>query len=245
VVAFGISGCGLTGGIGSESSAISGNCGNGHLDPGEQCDDGNNTNLDGCDSTCHFEQIQRFNSLSMVFGPDAMCTVDALGSAIAGAAQSTVQGDLTKNVASGGISALFDFRGLTDLSGASSQTFSVGSMAGFPMNATGGSYNGASDLDWWYAAAKSSVDANRTPIAQISASISGGVFTAGPGNVNLPLSFGGGTSNIALSNVQVSGTLGPATTLTMASSTVPPGHRASENDVAGLTTFGTLTAGEM
>ncbi len=30
-------------------------CGNGIIDPGEQCDDGGTTNGDGCSSTCHFE----------------------------------------------------------------------------------------------------------------------------------------------------------------------------------------------
>jgi cysteine-rich repeat protein len=30
-------------------------CGNGHLDPGEDCDDGNTANGDCCSSTCHFE----------------------------------------------------------------------------------------------------------------------------------------------------------------------------------------------
>ncbi|MBI3622674.1 DUF4215 domain-containing protein [Candidatus Pacearchaeota archaeon] len=30
-------------------------CGDGHLDSGEQCDDHNNVNGDGCDSTCHYE----------------------------------------------------------------------------------------------------------------------------------------------------------------------------------------------
>jgi len=30
-------------------------CGNGNVDPGEQCDDGNTVNGDCCDSTCHFE----------------------------------------------------------------------------------------------------------------------------------------------------------------------------------------------
>ena len=31
------------------------NCGNGIVDPGEQCDDGNNVNGDGCDAFCHIE----------------------------------------------------------------------------------------------------------------------------------------------------------------------------------------------
>src|SRR4249919_911373 len=29
-------------------------CGNGKMDPGEQCDDGNSANHDGCDTNCHY-----------------------------------------------------------------------------------------------------------------------------------------------------------------------------------------------
>ena len=29
------------------------NCGNGQVDPGEECDDQNDDDLDGCDSRCH------------------------------------------------------------------------------------------------------------------------------------------------------------------------------------------------
>jgi cysteine-rich repeat protein len=31
------------------------NCGNGKLEPSEQCDDGNNSDYDGCDKDCFFE----------------------------------------------------------------------------------------------------------------------------------------------------------------------------------------------
>ncbi|MFI5317479.1 MAG: hypothetical protein ACHQ6T_17395, partial [Myxococcota bacterium] len=34
---------------------VSSGCGNGHLDPGEDCDDGNTANGDCCSSLCHFE----------------------------------------------------------------------------------------------------------------------------------------------------------------------------------------------
>ena len=44
------------GGKGDDPSSA---CGNGVLDPGEDCDDGNALNLDGCDRTCGFEQSQR------------------------------------------------------------------------------------------------------------------------------------------------------------------------------------------
>jgi cysteine-rich repeat protein len=37
------------------SEVLGTRCGNGVLDPGEQCDDGNNANGDGCDAFCHIE----------------------------------------------------------------------------------------------------------------------------------------------------------------------------------------------
>jgi cysteine-rich repeat protein len=39
----------------STATATPGLCGNGNVDPGEQCDDGNTANGDCCSSTCHFE----------------------------------------------------------------------------------------------------------------------------------------------------------------------------------------------
>jgi fibro-slime domain-containing protein len=47
------SGVALTADAGSGSSGPA--CGNGVLDPGEQCDDGNTTSGDGCSSTCQLE----------------------------------------------------------------------------------------------------------------------------------------------------------------------------------------------
>src|SRR5882672_1056720 len=40
-------------------------CGNGMLDPGEQCDDGNRFNLDGCDYACRYEAVNRMTLLSI------------------------------------------------------------------------------------------------------------------------------------------------------------------------------------
>jgi cysteine-rich repeat protein len=39
----------------STPTVTPGLCGNGNVDPGEQCDDGNTDNGDCCSSTCHFE----------------------------------------------------------------------------------------------------------------------------------------------------------------------------------------------
>jgi len=48
---------GMTGVLKYETAviAITGTCGDGNVDPGEQCDDNNNVNGDGCSSTCQIE----------------------------------------------------------------------------------------------------------------------------------------------------------------------------------------------
>src|SRR5262249_47880318 len=48
-------------------------CGNGIREGTEQCDDGNNLNLDGCDSSCKFEQDQRIDAMAMQYGTDSFC----------------------------------------------------------------------------------------------------------------------------------------------------------------------------
>ena len=52
-----IAGCGRTplGGLPPLSSDGGFDCGNGIVEPGEQCDDGNTLNFDGCSSTCRLE----------------------------------------------------------------------------------------------------------------------------------------------------------------------------------------------
>ncbi len=46
-------------------------CGNGIVEPGEQCDDGNTTNGDGCDATCHVEPCYTCSGMSSVCTPVA------------------------------------------------------------------------------------------------------------------------------------------------------------------------------
>src|SRR5690349_18664290 len=69
-------------------------CGDGILDPGETCDDGNLTNLDACDSACQFEQVVRFTALRLRFTVDTFCRQNAIGTAIGSAAQETVQSSI-------------------------------------------------------------------------------------------------------------------------------------------------------
>jgi cysteine-rich repeat protein len=92
-------------------------CGNGVLDPGEQCDDGDLVNLDGCDSECRFEQVHRITSLEQQFVTDSFCTKNALGAGISVVGQGALQFTWDESVADGSTSVVFKFLGLTDLTG--------------------------------------------------------------------------------------------------------------------------------
>ena len=67
-----------------DSQCHNASCGDGILAGSEQCDDGNHTNLDGCDASCKFEQVHRVNVFKIAFAHDTFCPKDALGEAIVG-----------------------------------------------------------------------------------------------------------------------------------------------------------------
>jgi cysteine-rich repeat protein len=237
--------CGIGDGSSAQDAAsVSGTCGNGVLDPGEQCDDGNVVSLDGCSATCTFEQIHRINALSLLYATDAYCPTNAIGASVGSVAQGQVQSAITATIKSGSVSELFEVSGLTDLTGAGSQSMALGSMSGTPLN-SGTPYDGTNDLDWWYVASASTVGTNHVPLDSISGTVTGGAMSVGPGNITLPLDLGGGAASLSLSSVVAKGTLGAASAPTVATAAAPPGHLASEHDAPGLTTFASLSGGEM
>jgi cysteine-rich repeat protein len=80
-------------------------CGNGTRDFGEECDDSNKLNLDGCDSTCKLEQAARINALKQQFATDEFCPSNALGAAITEIAQPVIQLTWDQPVADGSLSS--------------------------------------------------------------------------------------------------------------------------------------------
>src|SRR5690242_11954468 len=95
-----MAGCVSRGGSDSQVNAIEGaTCGNSVLEEGEDCDDGNATNLDGCDSACKFEQEHRINYLVQQFTTDEFCPDNLLGAAIVNQlAQNQTADSITKPV---------------------------------------------------------------------------------------------------------------------------------------------------
>lgn len=221
-------------------------CGNGTREAGEQCDDGNTTNLDGCDATCKFEQDHRVTYLKMQWGKDsgagAYCTANALGSAIKSAAQGQLQTALDDGVADGSISVLAQFLDLDDLSGTADPAVRVGFMSGTPLLPGGVTYPGGSgattDLDWWYTADPLSLDANRRPTGTLSGSIAGSLLSVGPGNITLTISISGSPAPLQISQGKVQVKLG-STSTPKTSTGNPPGHLASEHLDPALTSFQT------
>jgi cysteine-rich repeat protein len=215
-------------------------CGNGIREGGEQCDDSNTLNMDGCSSECKFEQLHRANWMAMQFATDTFCPANRLGSAIASAGQSTISQALTAGVADGSISILLHFIGLDDLSGTSDPGFEVGPINATPVMAPmGQTYNGASDLDWWYTVQALALDPNRLPKDRVAGSIAGKVLNAGPGSLTINLILGGSPASLKMSDTRLTATIGTVSTpLVSAGST--PGHLSSENLDPALQSFDTM-----
>jgi cysteine-rich repeat protein len=212
-------------------------CGDGVRTGAEQCDDGNTVNLDGCDSSCNFEQDQRVNSLTLQFATDADCSPNALGGAIASIAQGSLQTSLSKGVSDGSISILMQALGLADSSG-SDGPLQLGIMNGAPVAGTG--YNGNSDLDWWYTTDPTSIDANRRPLHVLAGNLSAHKLTASGASVTLGITLAGARAALTMNQVRLSGFTGaPPTAPTIATAGTTPGHLPSESLDPALTSFAT------
>lgn len=215
-------------------------CGNGTREAGEECDDSNQTNLDGCDAFCKFEQDHRANYLKMQFVTDAaFCPANALGVAISGPGQSQIQTSLDEGITDGSIAIMFKILGLDDLSGTSDPQIELGLVDGGPVVPMGATYDGNNAPDWWYTAEAISLDPNRNPLAKLPGSINAKTLTAGPGTVTLNLLLGGSPAPLKLSDTRVTGLIG-ATNTPAVSMGATPGHLAAENLDPALVSFATM-----
>jgi cysteine-rich repeat protein len=221
-------------------------CGDGKVGGLEQCDDGNVVNLDGCDSSCNFEQEQRATALKILGTTDSYCTVNALGHlALTSTGLSQLQPSIDTDVASGAINVMFKFSGTgstpADLSGTTGPV-TLGSLSGTPENADAGGYSGTSDLDWWYAVDPASIDANRNPLSTLPGTYANKELNAGPGRLTLAITLAGSPAKLSMWNVDLRAAVG-ADAAFKVSTGATPGHLASEHDLAGLSSYGTAGVG--
>jgi cysteine-rich repeat protein len=221
-------------------------CGDGMLEGSEQCDDGNTTNLDGCDSGCKFEQVQRMNMFKIAFAPSATCPNNALGGAIVGndlfgnpGARSALTLALDDGIADGSLTIDLVALGLDDLTGTADSSMSFGVVTGSPMSSSA-TYSGTSDLDWWYNIDAPTIDSSRVPLHILPGSISGRTVTVGPGEVFLNVSFVGIVVPLDMFNTMIRSDIGTSGALTLSPSGMNPGHLASEHDAPSLTSFLTM-----
>jgi cysteine-rich repeat protein len=215
-------------------------CGNGVRDAGEQCDDGNSVNLDGCDATCKFEQDLRSNYLQMQVGLDAFCgNANQLGSAIpAGLPQSTLQSSIDQGIAAGTSGFVIKMLGLGSPTGADDPALEVGAMRGVPVPGAG--YSGTNDLDWWYGVSAAQLDPARNPLDKLAGNITGNVLNAGPGTMSLDVNFfPSNAATLRLTSAKLQVSVGPSFA-PGASGGQTPGHLASEHLDPALQSFASL-----
>jgi cysteine-rich repeat protein len=189
-------------------------CGNGTLDPGEQCDDGNKFDLDGCDSNCNYEVVTRMSSIAIegtVAPSFCVHTGNALGTkAISALALSQLNGPLQTDVTNGTVNVLTEFVGLTDDTGTNAAGFSLGVVDG-ALDPAKGTWPGNNPTDWWFLADPSVINMG-LPTGQLhNGKIVNHVITAGPSSVSLTLNLGGTPANLQMNNAAISGTVGSAT----------------------------------
>jgi hypothetical protein len=156
-----------------------------------------------------------------------------------------VSDDLTSSVNAGTTTIEWKFMGITDLTGTSqSSGLSIGTFSGTPAAApTGVTYNGASDLDWWYTSAASTIDAHRNPLSLTQATIANKVLTATNGSMNVTLSLAGQASTLALSAVSIQANVGSVSTPTVSTTGQTPGHLAGEHLDPTLQSFASMNNG--
>lgn len=196
-------------------------CGDGTLNAGEDCDDGNLRNLDGCDSLCRYEAFARLTSLqiSRATAP-AMCahTRNQLGAhaltntAVNGAlGQPGLNATLATDVSDGSLNILLQALGLVDLNGVNDPTFNLGVMSGVPDPAAGTWPAAGNPIDWRFYIDHTGVNTMGIPTAQMPASIATRALTSGPATIIVPLALGGAPSNLTLFNTHAIGTIATAT----------------------------------
>jgi cysteine-rich repeat protein len=219
-------------------------CGNGILETGEQCDDGNVINLDGCNSTCKFEQDQRANGVTIATTVDTFCATNALGNkALTGLAVGVLNTSLATAVKNGTTTIEFQFLGINDLTGtAQASGLQLGALSGAPVDPDAGAYDGTNDTDWWYTTSPSDIDSTRTAISLLQATFAAKVLKAS-GNLDLHVTIGGPpTADLHVSGATVQANIGAVST-PLTSTGAPPGHLASEHLSPTIQSFGTMTNG--
>jgi cysteine-rich repeat protein len=177
-------------------------CGDGFTDAfnGEQCDDHNLANMDGCNATCRIEQTQRLTGFSFLDGSQGCTDLDAdaaIDNALGSGLNSAALNILNQYVVTG-MNAdprkLIYFIGLDDLLGQNDASLRLGLIDGYVHL---GGFTGMKGEA--YDVKSTDLDATLLPRSILApAAISGGGLSAGLGAAPMPLSVFGTTTNLVI-----------------------------------------------
>jgi cysteine-rich repeat protein len=227
----------------SDSPDPATSCGNGLVDAAEQCDDGNGANLDGCDTSCRFEQVLRASQLSLEYDT-ATCAANAFGGAVlASLAQDLVNNHVNDAVRSGRLGLVLWLRGLDDLTGGADAALEAGVFSASVPPAEL-AFDNSAQRDTWFMADGATLDDARVPRARLAGAFAGTTFTAGPGPMPLPMTILGDVQILDLVNARISFQAGGLSFPTV-SSGGSPGHLPSEHLSSTLRSFDEATEGEV
>ncbi len=207
-------------------------CGNGVLEAGEQCDDGNKFDLDGCDSNCKYEVVARMTSISIAntAAPAAMGCMPAtnrLGTqSITSTALTQLNPPLQGRLSPKGIvNVMTQFIGLTDLTGVSATGFNIGVLDASPDAMKGPWPAAGNPLDWWFLADYATVSMGQPTGLFMNASLNARNLTAGPNNVSLTLNLGGVPALLSMRGARIAATINGTPGAQRARSTRRPSSR--------------------
>jgi len=217
-------------------------CGDGVLQAGETCDDGNHFDLDGCDSNCKYELITRMTSITISGATaPAACTPakNQLGTqAFTNTALNQLNMTLGTDVSGGTLNILTQFLNMTDLTGVSGSGVNIGVIDGILDPAKGMWPAAGNPEDWWFLADHSFISMGLPTGLVTNGTVTNRNLVAGPSNVNLALALGGSPAILQMNKARVFATLNgtPAPNTPAA----PPTMLA-----AGTNVFQTVTASGM
>src|SRR5436305_6125218 len=191
-----------------------------------------------------FEQDQRANDLTLQGGTDTFAAKNAFGGAFGSTTLSNLQtGIITPRVKDGSISWLLEMPHLSDLSGTTSDPFSLGFVNGAPYLPAGNprTYDGSADTDWWYGGLQSEVSADGEALHQLPASFASGTLTAGPGTVKLDNVLAG--ASWAMSSTRIQAQSSSSSQPFQSTNGFPPGYLPADGLSPGPTSFTAMTGG--